>query len=64
MIPADKKFKHLIEFLTRHPQNPFPHFFLTNKIKEKPQFTEEKDIKDVREECKKDDEGNYVMLCY
>ena len=45
MVPTDKKVRHLIDFLTKVKTNPFRSFFLTNKIKEKPQFTLEKDLK-------------------
>lgn len=39
VVPSDKKVRHLIEFLSKVKPNPFRSYFLTNKIKEKPQFT-------------------------
>lgn len=64
MVPSDKKVKHLNEFLQNARNIPFKTFFLTNKIKEKPQFTDDKDLRELKEECRKDREGNYVLLCY
>lgn len=42
LVPSDKKVKHLYEFLQGVKGNPFRSYFLTNKIKEKPQFTYDK----------------------
>ena len=64
LVPSDKKIKHLADFLKTVKVNPFRNFFLTNKIKEKPQFTLDKDLRELKEECKKDKEGHYVLLCY
>ena len=64
MVPSDKKVKHLNEFLLNAKNIPFRSFVLTNNIKEKPQFTEDKDLRELKEECRKDREGNYVLLCY
>jgi len=32
----------------KYKHNPFKQFFLTNKIKEKPQFSDERLIKDIK----------------
>jgi hypothetical protein len=64
LIPSHKKLKDLMQFLSIQTSNPFCNFFLTNKLKEKPQFTLEKDLKEIKDECKKDKDGNFVLLCY
>ena len=48
-VPAHAKVKDLIFFLQINQCTPWNHFFLTNKLKEKPQFTLEKELKDIRD---------------
>lgn len=64
LIPSYKRVKHLYEFLLGAKANPFRSFFLTNKIKEKPQFTDDKYLWELKEECKKDKDDHFVLLCY
>jgi hypothetical protein len=59
-----KKIKHLYDFLRDYKANPFREFFLTNKIKEKPQFSDEKALRDIKDQFRKDKNNNYVILCY
>ena len=63
-VPQDKKVRDLHAFLAEHPHNPFPAFFLTNRVKEKPQFGMDKLVKDVLEQCRRDSGGRSVLLCY
>jgi hypothetical protein len=44
-IPTYKKVKHIYQFLEKAKTNPFKSFFITNKLKERPQFNLEKEIK-------------------
>lgn len=43
-VPQNKTVRHLYEYLRSYKGNPFKSFFLTNKIKEKPQFSEDKGL--------------------
>jgi hypothetical protein len=63
-IPLYKKMKNIYQYLEREKCNPFKSFFLTNKLKERAQFSEEREIKEIKEEFRKDKQGNYVILCY
>jgi len=33
-------------------------------LKERAQFGEEKEVKEIKEQFRKDKQGNYVILCY
>lgn len=59
-----KQVKDIYKYLTEYKNNPFKSFFITNKIKEKPQFNDDKLVKDIKEEFKKDKNNNYIILCY
>jgi len=54
----------LTSYISTNKANPFRYFFLTNKLKEKPQFAASKELREIKEQCKKDKDGNYVLLCY